>query len=612
MRKTNLALVIVAGSLGALPVAAQQTPDGETIYQTNCARCHDTGMAQVPTREALGAFSPEQIENALSSFGMRIAGEALSHTERRAVAETVAGAPAGSLGAPLEIFPENAYCSANPNVTNPLAGAAWNGWSADNANSRFQAAGAAGLAASDVPGLTLKWAFGVPGVSASGSHVTVVGQRLFFGSRNGMVYSLDTDTGCIAWGFEADGGVRSTPVVVDEDGLSTVYFGDAFANVYALDALTGALRWRQKLDPHVIAMITGGLAHHEGRLYVPVSSLEENAARLPTYECCTFRGSLVSLDAENGDEIWRTRTIARGAEPTGQNSVGARTWGPSGVAIWSAPTLDPENNRIYVTTGDNYSNPPTATSDAVMALALDSGRILWTQQTVPGDAWNASCLEEKVEDAIGCPEGAGPDYDFGSSAALVNRSDGDSILLAGQKSGMLFGLDPRDGDLLWQRAVGDGGVLGGIEWGFATDGETAYVAISGAFEKAAGEAGGVVAVDVTDGSVLWSAPPVEDSCANRNGCNTAQPGAVTVIPGVAFSGSLDGHLRAYDSGTGEVIWDFDTVREFGTVNDVPAHGGALNGPGVAIADGMLFVSSGYSSFGYMPGNVLLAFSVDDN
>jgi polyvinyl alcohol dehydrogenase (cytochrome) len=607
MRFTTLALAITIGSGVGLPVAAQPSPNGEALYLEKCARCHDTGMPLVPTPEALRAFSPEVIENALSTFAMRSQGEGLSHAERRAVSEYAAGAPAGSFKAPLELISDSAYCSANPNIANPLAGAAWNGWSPGNANSRFQTAAAAGLTSADVRGLKLKWAFGIPGVSSSGSQTTVVGQRVFVGTRNGMVYSLDAETGCIAWTFEAEGGVRSTPVVSQEGGTNTVYFGDAFANVYALDAVSGVPRWKTKVESHPIAMITGGTVYHDGRLYVPVSSIEESPATLQTYECCTFRGSLVALDAADGDEIWRMRTIARGAEPTGRNSVGAQTWGPSGAAIWSAPTLAPERNRIYVTTGDNYSNPPVATSDAIMALALDSGRILWTQQTLPGDVWNVSCLAEG-DAAVNCPEDEGPDYDFGSSAALATRSDGSSILLAGQKSGVLYGLDPDNGELLWQRRVGDGGVLGGIEWGFATDGNAAYVSISEAFEKAPGDAGGLSAVDLATGRVLWEADPAQDSCANRNGCNTAQPAAVSAIPGVVFSGSVDGHLRAYDASNGAVIWDFDTVREFDTVNGVPAHGGAFNGPGASVAGGMVFVTPGYAGFGLMQGNVLLAFS----
>jgi polyvinyl alcohol dehydrogenase (cytochrome) len=305
MRITTLTLVMMVGGSAVMPAAAQQSLNGERVYQANCVRCHDANLPQVPSREALGAFTPAYIENALSAFGMRQIGETLTHDQRRAVAEFVAGEPRGSFRAPVDDIPASAYCRSNPNIANPLAGPAWNGWSPDSANSRFQSEDA-GLDGADVSDLQLKWAFGVPGVSASGSQVTVVGERLYFGARNGMVYSLDKDTGCIAWTFEADGGVRSTPVVADEDGTGTVFFGDAFANVYALDALTGAVRWREKMDSHEAAMITGGIVHHEGRLYVPVSSLEEGASRAPSYECCTFRGSLVSLAAADGEEIWRT------------------------------------------------------------------------------------------------------------------------------------------------------------------------------------------------------------------------------------------------------------------------------------------------------------------
>jgi len=606
MRIAAWIVVVTTTGLAALPAAAQQAPNGERIYAEQCARCHDAGIAPVPTREALGVLMPEIIENALSTFGMNNIGEGMSHAERRAVAGYVAGAP-DALPAPLDIIPAHAYCAANPNIANPLAGPAWNGWSPGLSNSRMQSAEAAGLTTADVPNLKLKWAFGVPGVASSGSQATVVGERVFVGSRNGMLYSLDRETGCLVFAFEADGGIRSTPVVAEDAGL--VFFGDSFARVYALDALTGEERWKIEVDDHQIAMITGGTAYYDGRLYVPVSSIEESPASMPTYECCTFRGSLVALAADSGDLIWKTRTISRGPEPTGENRYGARSWGPSGAAIWSAPTIDPARNRIYATTGDNYSNPPTPTSDAIMAFDLDSGGVLWTRQTLPGDAWNVSCLAE-TNDRFNCPEDAGPDYDFGSSAVLATRADGSSILLAGQKSGMLYGIDPDDGELIWERNVGGGGVLGGIEWGFAADGEAAYVAVSEAFEKPAGEAGGIAAVDLRDGSIVWEAPPAQGSCENRNGCNTAQPAAVSAIPGVIFSGSIDGHLRAYDAATGEVVWDYDTVREYGTVNGVPAHGGAMNGPGVSVAGGMVFVSAGYSSFGYMPGNVLLAFSVD--
>lgn len=592
------------GSLVALPIAAQDTPDGERIYLEHCARCHETAMAQMPTREALASYAPELVENALSTFAMRSEAEELSHAERRAVAEYLTGSPPGTLKAPADAIPASAYCRTDAE----FLGDAWNGWGAGLANTRYRPSAAAELGAADVPRLTLKWAFGFPGVTTSGSQATVVGNRVFVGSRNGAVYALDAKTGCLDWLFQADAGVRSTPTVARQEDSVTVYFGDAHAQIYALDAASGELRFKVKIDAHEDAIITGGTAYFGGRLYVPVSSVEESGSIVPTYECCTFRGSLVALDANDGQSLWQTFMVDE-PEPAGESSVGTQLYGPSGAAIWSAPTLDPVNNRVYVATGDNYTNPASPMSDAIVALAMDTGRVVWVQQTLPGDAWNVSCMATDGP-GVNCPESEGPDFDFGSSPALAKLADGRRVLLAGQKSGVLYGIDPDDGELLWERRVGDGGILGGIEWGFATDGERAYVGISEALEKGPGDAGGMAAFSVEDGRLVWETPPSQTSCDGRPACNTAQPAAVSALEGVAFSGSLDGHLRAYAAGTGEIVWDYDTVREYETVNGVPGRGGAMNGPGAVIAGGMLFVNAGYGQFGYMGGNVLLAFGVE--
>jgi polyvinyl alcohol dehydrogenase (cytochrome) len=589
--------------------AQQAAPNGEAVYKQHCAGCHEGSLPRMPNREALKGFSPEAVETALSSFSMRRQGATLSPAERRAVSAFVTGRAPGSYRAPLEAIAKTAFCSAGTAAgRDPLTGASWNGWGGDLRNTRFQSAASAGLSATDVPKLKLKWAFGLPGVSASGSQVTVVGSRAVVGSRNGVVYALDTRTGCVAWGVEADAGVRSTPVV--DRASNTVYFGDAHANVYALDVITGARKWKVQVDTHLDAMITGGVVYHEGKVYVPVSSLEESTAAMAMYECCTFRGSIVSLDARNGKQIWKTFTITQAPQRTTKNARGTQLWGPSGGSVWSAPALDPERNRMYITTGDSYSNPPAAETDAIMALAMDTGKVLWTRQGLAGDSWNVGCLEAEGPGRVNCPEKAGPDHDFGSSPALAALADGRRMLLAGQKSGALYGLNPDTGEIAWKTQVGAGGVLGGIEWGFATDGSTAFVSLSSALEKKPGEAGGLVAINVADGTKRWTAAPPRDTCNGRQGCNTAQPQAVTAMPGVAFSGSLDGHLRAYDTTGGTVLWDFNTLDEFETVNGVQARGGSLNGPGATVAGGMVFVSSGYSSIGFMPGNVLLAFTVE--
>jgi polyvinyl alcohol dehydrogenase (cytochrome) len=606
--RSPLALAVFISALPSVASAQHVPADGEVIYKQYCAACHDGSLPGMPSREALRGFSPEAVDTALSSFSMRRQGAALTPAERRAVAAFVTGRAAGAYKGPLDALAKTAFCTQKDPSTDPLAGASWNGWGNGLHNTRFQPAAAAGLSAADVQRLKLKWAFGLPGVSASGSQVTVVGSRAIVGSRNGMVYALDSRTGCVAWTFEAAAGVRSAPVV-DRAG-NTVYFGDAHANVYALDVRTGAHKWKLQVETHPDAMITGGVMFHQGRLYVPVSSIEEVTAAIPTYECCTFRGSIVALDARSGKQIWKTQTIADLPQKTTKSASGVQLWGPSGGSVWSAPTLDPERNRMFVTTGDSYSNPAAKETDAIMALAMDTGRVLWVRQALAGDSWNTACFEASGPGRLNCPDNAGPDHDFGSSAALVTLATRRRMLIAGQKSGALYGLNPDSGEIVWKTQAGEGGVLGGIEWGFAIDGSTALVALSNALEKKPGEAGGFLAINIHDGTTRWSAPAPPDTCAGRPGCNTGQPQAVTAIPGVAFSGSLDGHLRAYDTASGKVLWDFDTLDEFETVNGVPAKGGSINGPGATVAAGMLFVNSGYSPIGFMQGNVLLAFTVD--
>jgi polyvinyl alcohol dehydrogenase (cytochrome) len=603
------ALLLLAAT--ALVAAQGRAPDGETVYRQHCAGCHEAALPRMPTREALRSVTPEHIETALASFTMRRQGAALAPAERRAVAEFLSGRPAGSYRSPLDTIARSAYCTESAAPRDPLAGGAWNGWGVDLQNTRYQPAGAAGLTAANVSRLRLKWAFGFPGVSASGSQVTVVGSRAFVGSRNGMVYALDTRSGCLVWAFEADASVRSTPVVHRAaDGAVSLYFGDAYAHAYALDASTGTLRWRAKVDDHPDAMITGAVKFYGGRVFVPVASIEEGTAAIPSYECCTFRGSIVALEAATGRQLWKTFTIAEPARRTAKSPAGTQLWGPSGAAVWSSPALDPDRNRLYVTTGDSYSNPPAPASDAIMALAMDTGRILWTRQVLAGDAWNTACFEVEGPGRDKCPESAGPDYDFGSSPVLTTLADGRRLVLAGQKSGAMYGVNPDTGEVVWKTQAGEGGVLGGIEWGFATDGPSVYASLSSAFEKPAGQAGGLAALDAATGKIRWTAPPAANTCGDRAGCNSGQPAAVSAVPGVVFSGSLDGHLRAYEAETGTVIWDLDAAREFDTVNGVKARGGSFNGPGVTLVDGMLFVSSGYGSIGFMAGNVLLAFTVD--
>ncbi|HEY7672074.1 MAG TPA: PQQ-binding-like beta-propeller repeat protein [Gammaproteobacteria bacterium] len=616
MKKTA-ALSVALGILflSLVGVVKAQAPDGQRIYESTCAVCHDAGLDRAPDRETLALLPPEAILAALERGNMVSMAVTLSTAQRRIVAEHLAGRP---LTAELSFTPSPAaMCARQDSFTagTPL----WQGWGGVGlGNGRYQSAGA-GLTAEDVAKLKVKWAFAYPGDIRAYAPPTVAGGRLFVGSAGGVVYSLDAKTGCVHWYHEAGAEVRTaTTIATIESGGRTreaVFFGDQRAFAHAVDAATGEEIWRTKVDDYPLARLSSSPIYHAGRLYVGVASGEEAAGAAPAYECCRFRGSLVALNAATGAIVWKTYTVDP-PQPTTKNAVGTQLWGPSGAPIWSSPAVDPERNVVYATTGNNYSNPATPLSDAFVAFDLDTGRIRWSRQMTEGDAWIAAC---RLEDKTNCPDAEAPDFDFGASPILVTLADGKDLVVAGQKSGVVHALDPdRDGALVWQQRVGQGGSMGGVQWGSATDGERMYVAVSDirripvknawATEADRAAGGGMFALDLRDGARVWYTPPAP--CDERPRCAPAQPGAVSAIPGVAFSGSMDGHLRAYSTADGSILLDLDTIRAYTTVNGVPGQGGSLDGAGPTIADGIVYVNSGYPNGGGMPGNVLLALTVD--
>jgi polyvinyl alcohol dehydrogenase (cytochrome) len=486
------------------------------------------------------------------------------------------------------------------------------------------------LPANQVPNLKLKWAFGFPGVNRAFAQPTVVGGRVFVGSASPMVYSLSAASGCQYWAIKTDAPVR-TAITIGPGGASkrwTAYFGDQGANVYALDAITGELLWKRKADDFLGATMTGAPTLSDGTLFVVTSSAEEVLGANPKYECCRFRGSLSALDAATGEVRWKSYTIPEDPKPVRKNKLGVQLWGPSGAGVWSSPAVDLKRGAVYVTTGDSYSDPAASTSDAFVAFDIKTGKLLWSRQTTSGDAFTIDCgLPEAMR--TNCPEAKGPDFDFGSSPILVDLPNGRRALIAGQKSGVVHAVDPdREGAILWQTRVGKGTALGGVQWGSAFDSRLVYVALSDVQPEPAppGTAGGqptffgqpmrlnaqagggLFALDPATGKVVWNTP--HPGCGERPGCSPAQSAAVTAIPGVVFSGGLDGHLRGYASETGAIIWDTNTAQPYKTVNGVTANGGSLDGPGPVVVGGMVFVNSGYAFVGGMPGNVLLAYSIE--
>jgi len=595
--------------LGAAALAAQ-TPSGEAVFKQRCAGCHEANNPRIPPRESLEKLPATRILRTLNHGAMMQVAYTMTLAEREAVAKYI-GTAGGDAPPPATAFCRDraVKIAANPKIQ-------WNGWSPGTDNWRYQTAEASGLSLDAVKGLKLKWAFAFDGDLTAFAQPTILDNQLFVGSAGGVIHALDRETGCVRWQYEASGPVRTSILAVREGGRYVLLFGDQIGTFYALDAANGKLLWKKRVDDHDASRLTGAAVANDGTVYIPVASWEENRASDPKYACCTMRGSVTALRIRDGSPVWKSYMVSE-PKQTGTNKAGVPKYGPSGAPIWSAPTLDRKRGVLYVAAGDNYSPPATELSDAIVALDLRTGAVKWSRQFTPDDTFSGACT--------GTPE-CGPDFDFGSSAMLV-ESGPKPVLVAGQKSGMVYGLDPdHNGETLWQLRVGKGSTNGGVQWGMATDGQNVYAAVSDIARVARkrtdladlrdrdvdpNAGGGLTAIRLTDGSKLWYAPghPCETP---KPGCSPAQPSAVTAIPGVVFSGSVDGHLRAYSSEDGKVLWDFDTAREFQTVNGVKGNGGSIDGPGPVVIKGMVFVNSGYSRQAGMPGNVLLAFTTSSN
>jgi len=614
------------------PAQSQQPPVGpmarilgQALFNQHCASCHQHAMTAenqtpiviggrpAPTTETLGQLTPEAIYATLTTGDMVQQAQSLKDFEKRAIAEFFGGRPLGAADAGDASHMTN-HCASNPPInTSSPNGAVWNAWGNSFANTRFQNAQFAGLTTTDALRLKLKWAFGLPSGGETSGQPSVFGGRVFFGDYNSFAYSLDAATGCVYWSFHADAQIRTAallaPVIRDGKFGWAVFFGDKKANLYALDARTGELIWKRNLEQRLLSHITGAPAYYAGRLYVGLAGSEEIVSSDPHYPCCTYRGSLTALDASTGAVIWKTYTIPDEPKPTKKNSIGTQLWAPAGASIWTAPTIDPKRHAIYVGTGNAFTEPAAKTSDSIMAFDLKTGKVLWSYQALANDASPGGCGPNAPKDAQ-CPQNPGPDWDFGNSPILQTLASGKRVLVAAHKGGTVVAVDPdRGGKLLWTADLSAGRDTSApiqvqIMWGGAADAQNVYYGT---------RSGSIAAIRLADGKIVWNRT-IEPSPAHPGPGGRPRRGfdaALTVLPGVLFAGGWDGVLRALSTDDGHELWQFDTAREFSTVNGVAAHGGSLGAPGPVVAGGMLFVGSGYVGTGNgMPGNVLLAFSAN--
>jgi polyvinyl alcohol dehydrogenase (cytochrome) len=594
-RAAVLAAVIgAAGGALALAQTTQPEPALDGLFDKSCASCHDhPDKTRAPDRGALRRISPEGIYKALATGAMAPMAKDVPDAQKRALAEYISG---------RKMMGEvSGAASAMANGCGPAKGPLsvragdWNGSGNGVVDGRYQPK--PGFDEAGLKGLKLKWAFGLPGATEAYAQPTVAGRQVFVSSDSGWVYALDAKSGCVRWSYQAEGGVRTAAVLGEAGGRPLVFFGDIKAIAYALDARTGMQVWKTQVDSHPLGRITGSPVLSSGRLYVPVSSHEEWMGAGSSYPCCSFSGSLASLDAATGRIVWKTQTIAEKAKPTRKNSMGVQLWGPAGAAVWGSPAIDQKRGLAYISTGDGYTAPAAPTTNSVMALDLKTGKIAWTFQGSAQDAWLGGCATG-AKNPENCPDPTGPDYDFSSGVMLAKLPGGRELIVAGQKSGTVWALDPdKKGAVVWRTALAKSAAdaRGEIVWGGATDGASAYFGLT---------SGGFAAVDLKDGKVLWrrTVDPAQGRLRGHGG-------AVSLIPGAILSGGWDGVVRAVSTRDGSALWSYDTVHDFKTVNGVQAKGGSMGAPGPIAANGTVYVGSGIVGVqNGLPGNALLAFA----
>jgi polyvinyl alcohol dehydrogenase (cytochrome) len=440
---------------------------GERLFDQHCASCHDNPAMHAPTREALSGFSKETVMVALEFGKMQPMAAHLNKQERGLIAIYLAGS------APADEWIDQHSCTtpAADDRTEYVAN-----WGLGGANRRFMPTAAAGIDRGNVAGLELAWSLAFPKVTDMRSQPAIIGDTLYFGDKTGKLYAIDRRSGCIRRHTEVLSGIRSAITVATlGSGRKLLVFADSMASIYALDPDSLEIVWQQAARIFETSIITGSISYHDDRLFVPVSSYEVAVSGSPDHVCCKSHGGVIALDANSGEHLWQWHGTGD-ATPQGRNSAGAQLYGPSGVSVWSTPAIDAKRNRIYIGTAENLSEPATDTSDAIIALDMDSGRLAWRFQATAGDVWNAACLNGGAN----CPENAGGDFDFGASVIMAELPGGGELLLAGQKSGDVYALNPDpagvDGEVVWHRQVSNAGIgpdlhqnttNGGVHWGMA-------------------------------------------------------------------------------------------------------------------------------------------------
>lgn len=618
-----IALASVGGVALAQAVAGQLDParealPGHAVYDQNCAACHNNAEAmRAPAFSTLRSMAPEQIRFALTQGVMKQQGSGLSNEQREQV---IAYLAKQQTAANPDAWVEPLRCAADKRAVDLGGARTLTAAGGDPTNSRHLSAAASGLTNAKLGRLEVAWTLALPQTTALRVTPVIVGSTMFYAAPSlGTVMALDTRTGCVKWSRKIAAQLRSSPTFGDvAKGRPALVIADAIGILHALDPKDGAEIWKADPRHDTQVPITGAPIFYQNRIVVPISAMDVAKAADPKYKCCVSHGAVAVVDAADGRVIWTAHTMEAAKALGRKSSTGQELWGPSGAPIWSTPAVDVKRGLVYVGTGENTSPPATPTSDSIMAVDLKTGARKWVFQASKNDIWNMAC-RGLTNSGPNCPwteaESIRRDFDFGAGPILVNGPGGRSVVLAGQKSGQVYGLDPDDGGkVLWTQKFGKGTALGGVHWGMASDGQRLFAPISDPIQKP-GDAGspGLNALDVLTGKVLWQVAAKPDceggraerliNCRTRYGFSAAP----MVVDHAVITGSIDGWLRIYDAADGRLLYSFDTARDFPAGKGVAAKGGAIDAQSIAAGDGMVFVGSGYGQFAQTPGNVLIAF-----
>ena len=583
--------------------------DASKLVKENCASCHEDEGLNLISLSSMTYLTQSELMYVLQKGKMKQQASNLSIQEKETISEYLAqnevlGTMTGS---------SNYKCPHVIEKRDLKQSSSWPSWGYDNFNTRNQPH--SNINADNVKNLKLQWSFGISSQDVRAQPI-VIGEVILL-SDSDSLHALNRENGCTYWKFSSKARLRNAPVLNKIDGES-IFLVDSDFEVYKLNLLSGELIWASKIPVDYESNIPSASPVQSGKyLIVPISTFETVLAIDPRHECCKTSGGIAAVDTDSGEIIW-THRIEEKSKSLGKTLITRmEKFAPAGSAVWNAPGIDREDKRIFFGTGQSLQSPASNYSDAIISMNLESGEKIWATQTLKGDAYNMGCEIPGIKRLV-CPEEKGPDFDFGASVIQSKNQEGEKILLAGQKSGWVFRLDINTGEISWKSKVGNGGTLGGVHFGMTTDNKNLYVPVSDRkvnreYDNDAKP--GLYALDFEGGDILWEYR-LDDICESRKAlhgegkCSTGFSAAISMTNNVIFAGALDGRFSAHASEDGSKLWEFDTLRDFITVNGMPAVGGSIDSAGPVIVDDWVFVNSGYSQHGQMAGNAILAFSLD--